>query len=667
VNTALPRSPSRILVIDDDDHFRETVQWLLRKQGFQVFVAEDGKKGVWLAAQESPDLVLCDLVMPEMDGYEVLVTLRQDPRLADIPLIFLTGQSEPGQVRQGMNLGADDYLAKGGDPLELLSAINVRLARRQLEKARAATQMERALQLFAGIVHDLRDPLSVVFGYTDLLKSGAVGPPDSQAKPKEILERMQQAMIRMQAILSETLFLARSRMQRLPFDPGPFDLRYFCRQLIAEHEQSARLQFECAAKLCPVVADALRLRQALDQLLSNALKYSTGSVLIRLAALPGRYQIEVQDKGIGIPPKEQASIFEPFFRASNTQSTPGNGLGLSIVRSCVEQHGASIHFTSQLNEGTTFFIDLPATPLPALETTRPESARPGPPAGEPVPTSGASGVGQSLEPWAAVQAHSSDANDIAGTGLVRNAPPLRALLVDDDSLVRGVLRDLLEGSGQVSVLGEAESLSQARQLLGSATPDVVFLDVNLPDGSGFDLLPRLGAGISVVFVTSAEEHAVHAFDCEAVDYLLKPVTTERLQKTLWRLRQRLGGKSPTLPPTPPNLNDSFLVKTLTEQRLIKVAQVKQILAYGEYSWVYWENEKKGALLRKSLKQWLRELPSDRFIRVHRRAIVNLRYLERIEKLPGARMQIHMRGAPEPIPVSLRLGPRLNRMLKAGQT
>jgi two-component system LytT family response regulator len=167
----------------------------------------------------------------------------------------------------------------------------------------------------------------------------------------------------------------------------------------------------------------------------------------------------------------------------------------------------------------------------------------------------------------------------------------------------------------------------------------------------------------VVFVTSAEEYAVHAFDCEAADYLLKPVSPERLQQALARVRQRLAAK-PGAAAASSKPGNSFLVKTLTEKRLVKVNEIERIVAYGEYSWVYWQKNKKGALLRKSLKQWLSELPGEQFIRVHRRAIVNLACMERVEQLPNSRMQIHLRDTAEPILVSLRLAPVLNRKLKA---
>ena len=635
---------SKILVIDDEADFRQVIIRFLSKQGFAVVAASDGKAGVGLAGEMLPDLIVCDLNMPGMDGYAVLAALRRDPKLADIPLIFLTGQSHPNQVRHGMSLGADDYLTKPVNLDDLLGAVKVRLSRRQAQRQRQEKQMERAMQLFGGIVHDLRDPLFVVLGYTDLLRGAKAGTEDGEEHPKLILDRMQQAVLRMQAIISETLFLARSRMQRLPFDPSPLDLREFCEQLVGDHEESGRLQFQCEGKQFPVTADALRLRQALDNLLSNALKYSDGPVVVSLSAGSQTCQIEVRDRGIGIPAGEQEGIFEPFFRASNTSGRPGHGLGLSIVKSCIEQHGGSVRFLSASNQGTTFCLELPKAPPPkaAVQT----------------------GV---LETDDRTRA---PANQSPGTPLASGAPgsvalpektgKLRGIIVDDDPLVRSVMRDLLETAQDILIVSEAGTVAQARALAKQHGPDVVFLDVNLPDGSGFDLLPDLKQDASVVFVTSADEYAVHAFDCEAVDYLLKPVSPERLQKALGRVRQRLAAR----PAAGSKPGDSFLVKSLTEKRLVKVGEIDRIIAYGEYSWVYWNNNKKGALLRKSLKQWELELPGEQFIRVHRRAIVNLARMERIEKLPGGRMQIHLRDNPEPILVSLRLAPVLNRKLKA---
>ena len=147
--------------------------------------------------------------------------------------------------------------------------------------------------------------------------------------------------------------------------------------------------------------------------------------------------------------------------------------------------------------------------------------------------------------------------------------------------MRNVLRELLESTNDVQVLGEAGTVVQARLLAHEQKPAVLFLDVNLPDGSGFDLLGGLEPNVAVVFVTSAKEYAAQAFDCEATDYLVKPVTSERLQKALLRVRQRLTGKTQSTSVADSRLTGSFLVKTLTEKRLVKISEITSIQAYGD--------------------------------------------------------------------------------------
>jgi DNA-binding LytR/AlgR family response regulator len=645
---------STILTIEDDENFRRAIIKYVGKRGFQVMAAANGHEGLVKALENPPDLIVCDLVMPGMDGFEVLAALRKEDRLASIPVIFLTGRAEPGQVREGMNLGADDYLTKPLDLADLVKAIEARLARRQSEKTREEKQMQRAMQLFSGIMHDLRDPLFVVLGCADKLRVGAM-------PSEKVIEQMYQMIERMQSIVSQTMFLIRSRMQRLPFDLSSFDLRESCRQLLADHEQSRRLRFKCDSGKYPIVGDSLRLRQAMENLLSNALKYSDGIVSVRLRTSMEGYLLEVKDQGIGIPIDEQERVFEPFFRASNVANRPGHGVELAIVKANIEQHGGRISIASDAHKGTTVSIELPASPpksppAPAQNMSGHvfEQERSGEDApSEPDAKSSAIPLQANVE--SSDRKPQQEVSEEVGGHLT-------AIIVDDEPLVRGVLRDFLEKSEDITVLGEAGNLAQARLLTKQQSPNVVFLDAVLPDGLGFDLLPDLRTQTSVVFVTSTEEYAVQAFDCEAVDYLLKPVSYERLQKALLRVRKRLAANGKNGLSSNSKLEETFLVKTIDEKRLVKIGEITRILAYGEYSWVYW-SKSKGALLRKSLKQWLLELPGDQFVRVHRRAIVNLAAMEHIEKLPGGRMQMFLRDTNDPIRVSLRLSPNLNRKLR----
>jgi signal transduction histidine kinase len=635
----------KILLIDDDYDLLQLLRSYLQEQGFEVVLASGGRQGIASALDGPPDVVLCDLNMPGMDGYEVLAEFHRQELLADIPFIILTGLGEPVDVRRGMNLGADDYLVKPFDPSEVLKAILARLERREAERQRREKQIARATELFARTIHDLRDPIFVIIGYTELLKNSPATDGGLKEQTDMFLGRMQQAVGRMQEIISEVLFLAKSRLQRLPFVPCAVDLREFCAQVIQNHECRQRLRFVCTPGAFAVQADPLHLRKALDNLLSNALKYSKDCVTVELAAARGHCEIRVIDHGIGIPEAEQASLFEPFFRASNALGMDGHGLGLSVVKTCVEQHQGTIRLRSRLNQGATFTIDLPGPPpgIPCAGRGPEPSGGPAPVRQPPSMNGGARGA-RAKRPLTS-----------------RQSGPLRSIIVDDDPLVRGVLRSLLENSGEITVAGEAGSLMEARLLIRQHRHDVVFLDVVLPDGIGFDLLPELRSGQRVVFVTSADEYAGRAFDCAAVDYLLKPVSRERLERTLMGLREgsgRAGTAAETLAP-----DGSFLVNMLTEKKLVRFGEVKRIAAYGEYCWVYWGDDGH-ALMRKPLKQWQAELPANQFVRVHRHSIINLAFLDRVEKLGPGKLQVRLRQVPSPISVSLRSAAELNRKLKA---
>lgn len=650
-----------VLIIDDDEHFRRFLASFLRGNGYAVTSANSGREGILSALELMPDLVVCDLDMPGMNGYEVLARLRQDSRLADIPVMFLTGQSAPDQIREGMSLGADDYLTKPVDSRDLLRAVRARLDRVRISRQQREKQMERAMQMFAEVVHDLRDPLFVVFGYTKMLREGGSEKVGAEERAGEILDRMQRAIGRMQTIVSETLFLAKYKMQQLPFDPCPFDLRVLCEQVLSDLDQGIRLRFECTEQECDMVGDPLRLRQALENLLANALKYSDKPVLVGLSRQASGWVIQVKDQGIGIPESEHAKVFDPFFRASNASDKPGHGLGLSVVKTCVEQHGGRVAFVSAVGKGTIFSMELPlAPPSAALNLA-----------------GGTGGVGVGSVELKPAGANTGSAGDtlavpqgvhtesIEGSRSSRPAgrlSELTCIIVDDDPLVRDLLRDLLARSGELTVVGEAGSVAQAQQLVTQHSPAVVFLDINLPDAPGFELLSHLEPATSVVFVTSAEEYAINAFDADAVDYLLKPVSADRLQRAMKRVRQRIAATAAVPSDTRLKMDDTFLVKTMSEKKLVKVRDLKSVIAYGEYSWLYWDKGK-GALLRKSLKQWETELPDSQFVRIHRHAIINLAFLERVEKLSG-QLKVHMRDTTEPISVSLRLAPAFNRKLKS---
>lgn len=241
--------------------------------------------------------------------------------------------------------------------------------------------------------------------------------------------------------------------------------------------------------------------------------------------------------------------------------------------------------------------------------------------------------------------------------------PLTILLVEPDNAARQVLQELFATLPQAEVLGAARTLAEARRLLTLREPEAVFFADRLPDGSGFDLLPALRPHTQAVCIADTAEFAVRAFEGGVVDYLIKPFRSERVRKSWNRLLQRRI--NPTAPVGTGGAEQGsgvFMVKTSSERRLINMQDIRRIMAFGEYSLVYWDDEKY-TLVRKPLKVWTRELAPDKFVRIHRRAVVNLTYIERVSRRPNGQMQIHLRGTSEPISISIRLAPVFNQKLK----
>lgn len=145
----------KILIIDDDDQICTVLGEFLRRHGYEVMTADSGEQGLETAATFVPDLILCDLEMPGMDGQGVVSALRQDGRLGEIPVIFLSGCTERGQIRRSMNLGGDDYITKPAELPEILETIKARLSRRQKQLDQLDQQLDQAAQIFVGIIHDL--------------------------------------------------------------------------------------------------------------------------------------------------------------------------------------------------------------------------------------------------------------------------------------------------------------------------------------------------------------------------------------------------------------------------------------------------------------------------------------------------------------------------------
>jgi two-component system LytT family response regulator len=233
---------------------------------------------------------------------------------------------------------------------------------------------------------------------------------------------------------------------------------------------------------------------------------------------------------------------------------------------------------------------------------------------------------------------------------------LRALLVDDEPLARAELRALLRAHPEIEVAGEAESVAGAEGLCGVYGPDVVFLDVQLVEKTGFDLLDRLPEEVHVVFVTAYDEYAVRAFEVNALDYLLKPVRRQRLAETVERLLRR--GAEPAAPaPVALSPDDHLFLPLRGGHRFVRVAGITCLLATSNYVRICLATGE-STLVRRPLRVWEERLPPRLFLRVHRSAIVNLDHVAAAEDAGDGTYRLRVSGWPEPLQMSRRQATRL---------
>jgi two-component system LytT family response regulator len=237
---------------------------------------------------------------------------------------------------------------------------------------------------------------------------------------------------------------------------------------------------------------------------------------------------------------------------------------------------------------------------------------------------------------------------------------LRALIVDDERLAREELRSLLGEHPDVIVAGDASTVADARSLVESLDPDVVFLDIELVGESGFELVADSTKERSIVFVTAHAEHAVRAFDVRAYDYLLKPVEPARLAETIAGLRSRARTSGPP-DTTPLGYDDRLLLRIGGRHMLLPVNRIACITAGGDYSSVMltdgaeWETGK-------SMREWEARLPDRRFARVHRSAIVNLACVARIEPWSHSSYLLYVTNRAAPLTLSRRYAALLRARL-----
>lgn len=230
-----------------------------------------------------------------------------------------------------------------------------------------------------------------------------------------------------------------------------------------------------------------------------------------------------------------------------------------------------------------------------------------------------------------------------------------ALVIDDERLARKELIGMLSEFSCIKSIHEADDVSSAVKMIESVNPNLLFLDIQMPGETGFDLINQIDYTGKIIFVTAYDQYAIRAFEVNAMDYLLKPVTPERLQKSINKLEKE------SIKPieTDYNLkyNDRLFLTIGTQLLFVKISSIISIESDGDYTKVFTSEGRKG-LVSKSMKEWELRLPANYFSRIHRATIINLEFVENIEKWFNYSYRLHLKGIEEPYIISRRYAKQL---------
>jgi signal transduction histidine kinase len=350
----------RILVVEDDTAIRATLVDILELNGFEVVQASNGPAGLEQAKvkHRRPDVILTDVSMPGFDGFEFIRALRAAEETRAIPVIIVSASVEPEKMRQGMDLGAEDYLVKPFTEDQILGSIRARLEKKALLDE---------LDAFAHTVaHDLKGPIAVLMMRTELLRM-SWPTTDEAAKLKHVAELATNAS-RLNNIVDELLVLAGVGRQTVV--PKPVDMAAVVQEAFGRIEnliQKSGAKIEQPDRWPVALGHAPWAVEIWANYLSNAVKYGGQPPLVRLgaAAVPERRRVRfwVEDNGAGLTAEQQAQLFKVFSRVTETR-VKGHGLGLSIVRRISEKLDGQAGVTSVVGEGSRFWFELPVATTP---------------------------------------------------------------------------------------------------------------------------------------------------------------------------------------------------------------------------------------------------------------------------------------------------------------
>jgi signal transduction histidine kinase len=364
---------TKVLVIEDERYLLEDITELLQYTDFEVQSANSGTQGLQFAQDYAPDLIICDIMMPDLDGYQVLEQIRGTPETANTPFIFLTAKADRDSMRLGMDLGADDYLTKPFTSAELLTAINTRLKRQNQVAVHSEKKIENVKrQLTRMVTHELRTPLISINTVVDVI-SRQMGQL-SAGELQELLDTISVGSRRLSHRVEQLVYITQLEagiLDRETIMRDGMPMRLW-EQLVSANNLARRYAYQQHANVSVQLYDRDRdsvvmcnppsLKQALAELIANALTFSpeNSEVNISQSRSGGNVIVSIVDEGPGIPEdrlEEALNEFSQLDRDTNEQQ--GMGMGLTLARRILDVHGGAIEIRSIVGKGTQVRIALP--------------------------------------------------------------------------------------------------------------------------------------------------------------------------------------------------------------------------------------------------------------------------------------------------------------------
>ncbi len=347
-----------ILAVDDRPDNLFLIQMALEEEGYEIVLANDGYDALAEIEDAPPALILLDVMMPEMDGYEVTRKIRNNPKLPFIPILLVTAHEESSVVK-GLDEGADDFIRKPFQIDELQARVRALMRLKQ-----SIDQRENFVRC---LTHDLRTPLVAADRMFKLLQQGVFG--EVPATMEEAISSMIVNNQNLLEMLNQLLAVYSYDVGRKTLSFIEFDLKSLLEEVISELTLLAKdkgldlqLNISGVEQIKQFKGDRIELRRVVTNLIGNAIKFTDqGGIDVNLNASEATgITIEVKDTGIGISDEDQATLFEAFSQGKHKRS--GNGLGLHLCRQIIEAHQGTISVQSQLEKGTTFTVSLPLKP-----------------------------------------------------------------------------------------------------------------------------------------------------------------------------------------------------------------------------------------------------------------------------------------------------------------